>query len=106
MIIGLDSQEKCAQGHHDFCKIVAEQFTGIGITEGTVIASIRETGLNQSNVYIGRMRSYWYLQDHLENFKTNNNSSKQSGHSPPENIKAIKEKLVKCSQLVLKLNLF
>lgn len=37
---------KISSGHLDFYKVVAEQFTGIGITEGNVIASVRETGLD------------------------------------------------------------
>lgn len=85
---------KVCSGHHDFCKIVAEQFTGIGITEGTVIASIRETGLNPEQCI------HWKDEELLVFAESLRKISKpitivlnKVDIAPPENIKAIKEKI-------------
>ncbi len=85
---------KVCSGHHDFCKIVAEQFTGIGITEGNVIASIRETGLNSEQCI------HWKDEELLIFARSLRKISKpitivlnKVDIAPPENIKALKEKL-------------
>ena len=85
---------KVCSGHHDFCKIVAEQFTGIGITEGNVIASIRETGLNPEQCI------HWKDEELLIFAKSLRKISKpitivlnKTDIAPPENIKVLKDKL-------------
>ncbi len=85
---------KVCSGHHDFCKIVAEQFTGIGITEGNVIASIRETGLNPEQCI------HWKDEELLIFARSLRKISKpitivlnKVDIAPPENIKALKEKI-------------
>ncbi|HOG73810.1 MAG TPA: redox-regulated ATPase YchF [Methanofastidiosum sp.] len=85
---------KVSSGHHDFSKIVAEQFTGIGISEINVINALRETKLDTEKCM------HWKEDELLIFAKSLRRISKpitivlnKVDIAPPENIKALKEKL-------------
>ncbi len=83
---------KISSGHLDFFKVVAEQFSGIGISEGNVIASIRETGLDVEKC------TNWKDEELMLFAKSLRKISKpitivlnKADIAPVENIKALKE---------------